>query len=279
MGDILSDNKVDIEDIYVDSPLSGNNVYIEGGHGDQKQDQDQDQKQDQDQEQKSEQEQESKQEQYQRASAWLSTESDSKNENDNENKNENSNETKVDVENKSDSASDSKSSAESDVENKVDVDVDVDVSVDVKTDPKDDDLIDIDELDAENLDGLLTVATDNVDQKGDNNYNVDQINNLVDNDHLEEAKVSFETDDSKADDKGSSGFTFSMEAKAEGGESKIEDSDSEITTAGRDAEAAVSGSADAVASNEAFTQSISMGSNIQFNQLDIQNNDGIDANE
>ena len=63
------------------------------------------------------------------------------------------------------------------------------------------------------------------------------------------------------------GAGFSMDAKIEGGESKI-DSATMGNTAG--AGAGISSSADAVLNQSAFDQNITQGANIQFNSITIQ---------
>ena len=225
------------------------------------------------------------------------------NEADNDAKNESSNEAKNEADNeaKNEASNEAKNEASNEVDNKVENEVEnkVDVNTDVKTDvetnvdvsvdldlsslPNDEDVIDIDELKIEDLDGIFFMNTDEVDQKADNAYNIDQINNMVDNDDLGNAQVSFsysgselksELDD-KNDDGAGSNSVFSMEAHADGGTSRVEGSNAHANDAGRDAEASLNSTADGIASNEAFTQNIVMGANIQFNQIDIATDDGI----
>jgi hypothetical protein len=245
---------------------------------DQDQDQDQDQKQDQKQAELQAQLQGQAQGQAQGQGqfqfAVQSVESKNDNENDNENKNENSNENKLDnkvdndvdnsldnkVENKLDNSVDNKleNSVENKVENKVNVEVDVKVDLDLSAfkQPVDNDVIDIDSI--EHIYGSV-VMPDVVDQKLDGNgnqFNIDQVNNLIDNDFLWRPEVSF---DGKGD--------FKMEAKAEGGEAKIDDAKVDIHGDGASIGDSVTATADAIISQTAFTQNIVMGANIQFNQI------------
>jgi hypothetical protein len=199
----------------------------------------------------------------------------SDNKNDNENDNDNKNENTNNLDNKVDSSVDNKVSNE--VDNKVNVDVDIDVDLKIDSPPEDNDVIDIDHLDMD--EGMLLINPDEVDQKLDDgvNFNVDQINMLMDNDKASDSKVSFDVEDSKADDKGSSGFTFSIDTKAEGGDAKIDD----ITTTLDDGTVGDIGGASSAAdaSVSAFNQSIVLGANIQFNSLDAQfiGNDGYNS--
>ena len=92
-----------------------------------------------------------------------------------------------------------------------------------------------------------------------NQFNIDQVNNLVDND----------TNNSYATYNGGGGgyrkeSGLEMDAKIEGGEFRI----GEIGDVG--ARASVSSSADAVLNQSAFDQNITQGANIQFNSITIQ---------
>ena len=107
------------------------------------------------------------------------------------------------------------------------------------------------------------VMPDVVDQKmGDGNqFNIDQVNNLVDND------VNWSSANYNGGNGGSwyePGASFSMDAKIEGGESKIDAGDirGRVQTS--------SSSADAVLNQSAFDQNITQGANIQFNSITIQ---------
>lgn len=249
---------------------------------DQKQDQDQDQDQKQDQLQAQlqgqAQGQAQGQGQFQFAvqSVDSKVESDNKNENENDNKNENSNENdlknevdnkldnKVDneLDNKVDNSVDNKveNKVENSVENKVDVKVDVDIDIGLEgIVPRDDDVIDIEQI--QNIYGSV-IMPDVVDQKlegGGNQFNIDQVNNMVDNDKLDDPKVSAE--DGK----------FEWDAKADGGFVHIGDPDVDMKGDGSTFGDAVTSSADAIVSQEAFTQNIVMGANIQFNSIEMTN--------
>jgi hypothetical protein len=187
------------------------------------------------------------------------------NENENENKNENVNEVKNDVENKLDNSVDNdvdnkiENSVETKVENYVDVKVDVKVDLDLSAfeRPEDNDAIDIDEI--KDIDGSV-IMPDVVTQSmnNGNQFNIDQVNNLVDKDFLWSAEV-------KNDGK------FELDQKAEGGENKFDDPKIDIEAGdGATIGDGLQATADGIASSEAFTQNIVMGANIQFNQIDIQ---------
>ena len=99
---------------------------------------------------------------------------------------------------------------------------------------------------------------------GGNQFNIDQVNNLVDND----------TNTSSADYSGGAGgswcdpgASFHMEAKIDGGESKIDGA-----TMGNAAGAAagIHSSADAALNQSAFDQNITQGANIQFNSITME---------
>jgi hypothetical protein len=198
---------------------------------------------------------------------------DNKNENSNENKNENSNELKNDVDNKLDNSVDNKvensldnkvdndikNSVENHVENKVDVVVDVKIDLDLSALPTDDDVIDIDKI--EHIYGSV-VMPDAVEQHmtgSGNQINIDQVNNIVDNDFLWDPDVKF---DAKGD--------FKQDAWAEGGHVKLDDPKIDISADGSTFGDTLTSSADAVVSQEAFTQNIVMGANIQFNSIEMQ---------
>jgi hypothetical protein len=105
---------------------------------------------------------------------------------------------------------------------------------------------------------------DVVDQKmhDGNQFNIDQVNNLVDNDvNWSSASYGGGGGELWCDPRSSSGFN--MEAKIEGGEAKLEARD-----IGSRADAA--SSADAAINQSAFDQNITQGANIQFNSLTIQ---------
>jgi hypothetical protein len=250
---------------------------------DDSQDQDQDQKQDQLQAQANLQAQLQGQGQGQGQGqlqfAVQSLDSKSENENDNDNKNENSNENenknentvdnkldnKVDneLDNKVDNSIDNKidNSIENKVENTVEtkVDVSVDIDLDLKADGLSSPVIDLHDFTAH---GAI-VMPDVVDQKMNdgNQFNIDQVNNLVDNDSNYSLASYYSA--------GSGGYGypaagFSMDAKIEGGESKVDSRIEDVAGTG------VISSADAAINQSAFDQNITQGANIQFNSIEIQ---------
>jgi len=131
-------------------------------------------------------------------------------------------------------------------------------------------------IDVDHLDGILFQMPDDVNQQvyGNGtatNFNVDQVNNLVDNDTLSNPTVSYNAgyDTGVAvgihgDAEASPGF--SMDAKAEGGYAKIEDADAKMHDGSG---ASVAADAAASITQDAFTQSIVMGANIQFNSVTV----------
>jgi hypothetical protein len=119
-------------------------------------------------------------------------------------------------------------------------------------------VIDIDSI--EHIYGSV-VMPDVVEQKLDgdgNQFNIDQVNNLIDNDKLYDPKVDA-GDHNK----------FDMEAKAEGGEVKFDDPKLDIEADGATFGDGLAATADAIVSQEAFTQNIVMGANIQFNSIEM----------
>ena len=234
-------------------------------------DQDQDQKQDQAQAQANLQAQLQGQGQGQAQGqgqlqfAVQSLDSKSENDNTNDNKNENDNKNSNEVDNKLDNKVDNwlDNKVDNNIDNKIENTVDnkVNVEVDVKVDL---------ELDAGGLSSPVidlhhftttgsVVMPDVVNQTlsgGGNQFNIDQVNNLVDND----------TNNSSATYNGGGGYPgagFDMDAKAWGGESKIDASD--IGNRSN-----VASSADAVLNQSAFDQNITLGANIQFNSITMQ---------
>lgn len=231
---------------------------------DQKQDQDQDQKQAELQAQLQGQAQGQAQGQGQLQFAVQSLDSKSENDNENDNKNTNSNDNKIDndVDNKVDNSLDNKVDNDLDnnvdnkisnvIDNKVNVDVNVSVDLDLKADGLSSPVIDLSCL--SDVHGSV-IMPDVVNQKldGDGNiFNIDQVNNLVDRDYVEDPKVSY------------NGGDFRMDAKAEGGDVKI---DSKIDDIAGNSASGVTASADAILSQDAFNQNITQGANIQFNSI------------
>ena len=97
-----------------------------------------------------------------------------------------------------------------------------------------------------------------------NQFNIDQVNNLVDNDaNTSSASYSGGAGGSWCDP----GASFSMEAKIDGGESKI---DGAHTGDAVGAAAGIHSSADAALNQSAFDQNITQGANIQFNSITME---------
>ena len=94
-----------------------------------------------------------------------------------------------------------------------------------------------------------------------NQFNIDQVNNLVDNDTNSRLPTTLAAAAEHWYDPGAS---FSMEAKIEGGKSKI-DADNM-----GDRAQTLHSSADAAINQSAFDQNITQGANIQFNSITIQ---------
>jgi hypothetical protein len=205
------------------------------------------------------------------------------NENENENKNENTNELKNeldnevdnkldnDVDNNVDNKVDNKvensidNKIENSIENNVEVKVDVDIDLDLEGyKPSDDDIIDIEEI--TDITGSV-VMPDAVEQKleSGNQFNIDQVNNLVDKDWLHDPTVSAE--DGK----------FEWDAKGDGGFVLVGDAQVDMQGDGSTFGDAVTSTADAIVSQEAFTQNIVMGANIQFNSIEMTNTVDFDA--
>src|SRR5205823_8666994 len=196
------------------------------------------------------------------------SENDNDNKNDNKNSNENENENKVDnkldnkvdndIDNKVDNDSDNK--IENTVDNKVNVDVDVKVDLDLKADGLSSPVIDLHDF---TTTGSI-VMPDVVNQTlngGGNQFNIDQVNNLVDND----------TNSSYAVYNGGGasypGSGFDMDAKIDGGESKIDGAHMGDAVG---AAAGIHSSADAALNQSAFDQNITQGANIQFNSITME---------
>lgn len=181
-------------------------------------------------------------------------------ENGNENANTNTNDVQNHVENTVDTAVN------------VCVNVDLGISADYSGVPSDNDAIDIDNI--SDL-GQSIVMPDVVSQltTTGSNFNLDQVSNLTDNDSLCGASVSYAAGGLDAESFGrshdpSSVGDFSMTAKAWGGEA----TSNVGAITGDDGDFSGVGTASAAASitQEAFTQHIAMGANIQFNSVDLQ---------
>lgn len=187
------------------------------------------------------------------------TKSENKNKNNNENKNKNKNENKNKVDNKVDNKSKNK------VENKVDNDVKVKVKVDIGLEgwePQDNDILDIDDITfKDDLDGAFTAIASKVDQdvsgKGnDGAFNVQQINNMVDNDKAYDLTIK------------ENKLKGGVKAKAKGGDNDIDNVKAKIGETGSISDVA-NASADAAIDQNVFSQNITQGANIQFNESSI----------
>jgi hypothetical protein len=201
----------------------------------------------------------------------------SSNENENKNENENTNEVKNevdnDVDNKLDNSVDNKlensvdnkieNTIENKIENVVEVKVDVDIDLDLSAfeQPSDDDVIDIDSIYDIHSSVIMPDAVTQTLNGNGNQFNVDQVNNMDDRDTLHDPDVY------------NSG-SFKMDGWAEGGDVKFDDPKVDIKADdGNTIGDSVAATADGIVSNEAFTQNIVMGANIQFNELQIAGND------
>jgi len=177
----------------------------------------------------------------------------------NENENENEVDNKVDnsldnkVDNDVDNDIDNK--IENTVNNDVNVDVDVKVDLDLSADGLSSPVIDLHGLECISNSLIMPDVVYQTLNGNGNQFNIDQVNNLVDNDTLSNPSVSF------------SGSGFEMEAKAEGGESKV---DSDMGNVIGAAASGVASSADAILTQSAFDQTITQGANIQFNSNTMQ---------
>ena len=206
--------------------------------------------------------------------AVQSLDSKSDNKNDNDDKNDNKNSNSNDIDNKVDNKLDNKTSNETDnkvdnklsndvenkventIDNKVNVEVDVKVDLDLKADGLSSPVIDLHGLSCIS-DSLIMPDVVYQTMGNGNQFNIDQVNYLVDNDKVYHPEVSF---DGKGGD-------LKMEAHAEGGDSKIEGDVGNVIGA---AASGITSSADAVLTQDAFNQTITQGANIQFNSMTIQ---------
>jgi hypothetical protein len=157
------------------------------------------------------------------------------------------------------------------VETAVTVTVDVGVGVDAGACcPSDDDVIDIESIQGITQSIVMPDAVSQTVTNG-NAFNIDQVSNLTDNDTLSNPTVTFngggvDPDDWCCDAAEAAG-DFTMTATASGGtaSSGIGDLSNDYGTQSGVGAAA----ANATLTQEAFTQHIAMGANIQFNSLDI----------
>ena len=163
---------------------------------------------------------------------------------------------------------------QNDVENTVtnNVEISVDLDLGAYAQPLDDDVIDIDEISCIEDSIIMPDVVSQAVESG-NNFNIDQVSNLNDQDTLIKPSVSYSAggladsyDPCCGSDPASVG-DFSMTAKAWGGEAN---SDIGAITGDDGAFGGIgAAAANASITQEAFTQHIAMGANIQFNSLDI----------
>jgi hypothetical protein len=115
-------------------------------------------------------------------------------------------------------------------------------------------VIDLSHMEHNYGDAIVPQAVNQTLDGGGNQFDIQQVNNLVDNDWLSDPKVTY----------GGSGGDFKMDAKAEGGDVKM---DSKIGDIAGNSASGVQAHADAAITQDAFTQTITQGANIQFNSI------------
>ena len=101
---------------------------------------------------------------------------------------------------------------------------------------------------------------------GGNQFNIDQVNNLIDYD-TNTSTATYNGGGGGGESWYDPGAGFHMEAKIDGGESKI---DSATMGNAVGAAAGIHSSADAALNQSAFDQNITQGANIQFNSITTQ---------
>ena len=193
----------------------------------------------------------------------LDSKSENDNDNKNDNKNSNENENKLDnrvdndVDNKVDNDIDNK--IENTVDNKVNVDVNVDLDLDLKADGLSSPVIDLNHFTTTDSIVMPDVVNQTL-NGGGNQFNIDQVNNLADQD-VNTSTTTYSGGGSYP------GSGFDMDAKIEGGESKIDGAHmGDAIGAG----AGIASHADAVLNQSAFDQNITQGANIQFNSITME---------
>jgi hypothetical protein len=144
------------------------------------------------------------------------------------------------------------------VDTHVNVDVNVDVSAHTPTEP----VIDLQNFSAN--DALIMPEVVNQTLYGGGNiFHLDQVNNLIGDTKIEDASVSYSAGGACYDPS----HGFSMDAKVDGGDSKIDGAHMGNAVG---AGAGIVSHADAALTQSAFTQTITTGANIQFNSATIQ---------
>ncbi|NGX99605.1 MAG: hypothetical protein G4V63_31790 [Candidatus Afipia apatlaquensis] len=150
------------------------------------------------------------------------------------------------------------------VENTVDNKVNVDVNVDVKASGLSSPVIDLHGINNIHDSVIIPeVVNQNLNGGNSNAFDINQINNLVNDNEMTNPSVSY-NGSSSWDNPGGS---FHMDAKAEGGDSKV---DSKMGDVIGNAASGVASHADATLTQSAFDQTITQGANIQFNTSTIQ---------
>ncbi|EAQ34940.1 hypothetical protein NB311A_10785 [Nitrobacter sp. Nb-311A] len=192
-------------------------------------------------------------------------ENDNKVDNDLDNKIDNGLDNKVDndLDNKIDNSLDNKieNTVENNVETKVDVDVKVDLDLDASSFANP--VIDLSGIHGIE-DSLIMPDVVNQAMNNGNMFNIDQVNNLVDNDHLSNPNVTFNGGEGGYDCHDPlSGGGFEMDAHVHGATATINGAMGALD------HGSVGVSADTVVDQSAFNQTITMGANIQFNSQEI----------
>jgi len=150
---------------------------------------------------------------------------------------------------------------ENHIENTVDTKVNVDVNLDLNASGLSAPVIDLHGFTTTDSLVMPQVVNQTL-NGGGNEFNIDQVNNLINNATVTDPSVTYGGSLSEYPAGG-----FHMDAKVAGGDSKIGDSklgDSAGAGSG------VVSSADATLTQDAFTQTITTGANIQFNSLTME---------
>jgi hypothetical protein len=197
------------------------------------------------------------------------------NKNSNDNKNSNKNDLSNEVDNKTSNKTDNSTennvdnklsnkvdnNIENTIDNKVNVDVNVDLDLSLKATGLSSPVIDLHNLDADQSLVMPQVVNQTLNGNG-NQFDINQVNNLYDNGHLTSPSVSYSGPSAYEP-----GGGFSMEAKIDGGESKIDGAHmGDAAGAG----AGIVSHADATLTQSAFDQTITQGANIQFNSVTME---------
>lgn len=219
---------------------------------------------------------------HQTAVQGLYSSSDNTNLNGNGNWNSNDNKIDNDLDNKVENAVDNKldnsidNKIENNVENTVGTKVDVDVKVDLDLDGSSfsNPVIDLSGIHDIHDSLIMPDVVNQTLNGGGNQFNIDQVNSLVDSDHLSNPSVNFNGGYDLCDPcDPSSGGGFNMEAHVNGATATINGAMGSLD------HGSVGVSADTVVDQSAFNQTITLGANIQFNSQTITAGlDSIDDN-